>query len=435
MTTTSTTIRPLAGAGLALIALLAGLTGCGDKQPPAPPPTPVTVGEVRLQPVPLELQATGTVEPLQTVAVLPQVTGPITKVFFQEGQDVVPGQPLFQIDPRPFQAALQQAEAQVARDRATARNAEADAARYAELVEKEYVTAQQYAQARTSAEAGKATLAASIAAAEQARLDLQYATIRAPIGGRTGALMVRAGNLVRTGQTLPLVTINQIRPILVRFAVPATHLPAIQRFRERGAITVHVVPTGTNSLGTEQTETAGEATEVPTGAPDETSGDSAPAAAGQGTTTSQGGTVGGRAGGGRAGAAADGTGPGSDGTLTFVDNAVDTTTGTILLKGTFANPSGMLWPGEFVNVRMRLTTDTALTVPAAAVVSGQQGNYVFIVLPDGTAQQRPVTVERTQGGLAVIQGEVRPGERVVTDGQLRLRPGAKVQIKGKQGTS
>jgi multidrug efflux system membrane fusion protein len=171
---------------------------------------------------------------------------------------------------------------------------------------------------------------------------------------------------------------------------------------------VHVVPTGANPTGA---------------APDAGAADTETTSLGAGT----GGQADERTGGRTAG---DSAGPGSDGTLTFVDNAVDTTTGTILLKGTFANRDGTLWPGEFVNVRVRLATDTALTVPASAVVEGQQGNYVFVVAPDGTAQERKVTVDRTQGDLAVVAGEVKPGERVVTDGQLRLRPGAKVQIKG-----
>jgi multidrug efflux pump subunit AcrA (membrane-fusion protein) len=207
----------------------------------------------------------------------------------------------------------------------------------------------------------------------------------------------------------------------VRFAIPAVHLGAIQRFRSRGQVGVHVVPTGTNPAGGASTDQGPPASET--------------------ETTSQGASLGsadrqaGRAAGGDPDTLSEDaeSGPGSDGMLTFVDNAVDTTTGTILLKGTFANRNGALWPGGFVNVRMRLATDTALTVPAPAVVAGQQGNYVFVVAADGTAQQRKVVVDRIQGDVAVVTGEIRPGERVVTDGQLRLRPGAKVQIKGAGG--
>jgi multidrug efflux system membrane fusion protein len=241
--------------------------------------------------------------------------------------------------------------------------------RYAELAEREYVTAQQYDQARTTSAAAAATLAGSEAAVTQAKLNLQYATIRAPISGRTGSLRVREGNLVRTSDAQPLVTINQIRPILVRFAVPAANLGMIQKYRNQKPV-VRTDPVG-------------------------------------------------------------GGGPVSTGTLSFVDNAVDTTTGTIMLKGSFPNTDGALWPGEFVNVRLQLYVDeNALTVPARAVVAGQQGSYVFVIQPDSSAATRPVKVDRTTGDIAIVTGELKPGDRVVTDGQLRLRQGSKVQVKG-----
>ena len=352
---------------LPVLSVLAVLAGCAEKAPPPVPPVPVTVGTAERRAVPFELTATGTVEPTQTVAVQPQVSGPIVRIAFREGQEVEKGQVLFQLDPRPFQAALAQAEGILQRDQAQAANAEQEAKRYASLAEKEYVTAQQYDAARTSAAATTATLAASRAAVAQARLNLQYATIRAPISGRTGSLRVREGNLVRAGDPAPLVTINRIEPILVRFAVPAGHLPAIQRYRN-DRIVVTATPTGGGSP--------------------------------------------------------------SEGTLSFVDNAVDTTTGTILLKGTFPNTDGALWPGGFVNVRLRLYVDPeALVVPAAAVVSGQQGSFVFVVEGDSSAVTRTVKVDRTAGEFAIVSGEVRVGDRVVTDGQLRLRDGSKVQIK------
>jgi multidrug efflux system membrane fusion protein len=344
------------------------LAGCRDETLPPSPPVPVTLATVERQAVPFELAATGTVEPLQTVAVQPQLSGPIVRVAFTEGQDVQRGQVLFQIDPRPFQAALARAEAILARDKAQEANARQEAARYSQLAEQEYVTAQQYDQARTNAAAAAATLAGSEAALAEARLNLQYATIRAPISGRTGSLRVREGNLVRANESAPLVTINQIRPILVRFAVPASNLPLIQQYRGKDLV-VRAEPVG--------------------------------------------------------------GGPASEGTLGFVDNAVDTTTGTILLKGSFPNADGALWPGEFVNVRLRLYVDEgALTVPRKAVVAGQQGSYVFVVQRDSTAETKAVTVDRTAGELAVVSGEIEPGDRVVTDGQLRLRQGSKVQVKG-----
>jgi multidrug efflux system membrane fusion protein len=327
------------------------------------------VGLAERRAVPYELSATGTVEPMQTVNVLPQVSGPIVRIAFREGQDVTRGQVLFQLDPRPFQAALAQAQSLLQRDRATAANAEEQAKRYSALAEKDYVTAEQYDATRSSAAAASATVAASQAAVDQARLNLQYATIRAPISGRTGSLRVREGNLVRATDATPLVTINQIRPILVRFAVPAANLSDIQRYRAK-PVAVLATPTG-------------------------------------------GGTP-------------------SEGTLDFVDNAVDTSTGTILLKGRFPNADGALWPGEFVNVRLRLYVDqNALTVPASAVVSGQQGSFVFVIQPDSSAATRKVTVDRTAGDLALVSGEVKPGDRVVVDGQLRLRQGSKVQIKAR----
>jgi membrane fusion protein, multidrug efflux system len=331
------------------------------------------VGTAERRDVPFDLAATGSVEPLQTVAVQPQIGGPIVRIAFREGQDVAKGQVLFQIDPRPYQAALAQAEAFLARDRAQAANAEQEAKRYAELAEREYVTAQQYDQARTVSAAAAATLAGSEAAVEEARLDLQYATIRAPISGRTGSLRVRAGNLVRVADAAPLVTINQIRPILVRFAVPAANLPLIQRYRGEDLV-VRAEPVG------------------------------------GGTPT--------------------------EGQLTFVDNAVDTSTGTILLKGTFPNTDGVLWPGEFVNVRLRLYVERdALVVPATAVVTGQQGSFVFVVGADSAAATKPVKLGRTAGDVAIVDGELRPGERVVTDGQLRLQQGSKVQIKSAADTA
>ena len=350
----------------AALAALA-LSSCGDAKIPAAPPTPVMIGTVQQGPVPYEIAATGTVEPLQTVAVQPQVSGQIVRVLFHEGDDVKQGQVLFEIDPRPFRAALSQAQADLARARAQAEAADQQAKRYATLAEREFVTAQQNDQARTDALSARATLEGAQAAVDQARLNLQYATIRAPIGGRTGSLLVREGNLVRAASPEPLVTINQIRPILARFAVPASNLAQIQQ-RMGDKLPVRVEPT----------------------------------AGGQPST----------------------------GTLDFVDNTVDTTTGTILLKARFTNGDGLLWPGEFVNVRIRLyVQENALSVPAAAVVSGQSGTFVFKVKPDSSAVTVPVTVERTNDSVAVITADLKPGERVVTDGQIRLRDSARVQIR------
>jgi membrane fusion protein, multidrug efflux system len=356
------------GAALALLGL-----ACTKKDPPPAQRVPVTVAAAERRSMPFELSGTGTVEPLQTVSVQAQVGGILRRIAFREGDEVKQGQLLFELDPRPYRAALDQAEATLNRDQAQANNAAQDEKRYGALAEKQYVTAQQYEQVRTTAAAAQATLAGSQAAVEQARLNLQYATIRAPIGGRTGSLMIREGNLVRTSNTQPLVTINQIRPILVRFAVPASNLPLIQEHRGKDVVVRADVGGGENP---------------------------------------------------------------TEGTLSFVDNAVDTATGTILLKGRFPNDDGALWPGAFVNVRLQLYVESdALVVPAAAIVAGQQGNFVYVIQKDSTAATRPVTVSRTAGDYAIVNGDVQPGDRVVTDGQLRLRQGAKVQIKAEADTS
>jgi len=354
----------------AAVALLA--LACSDPGKHRVAEVPVTVARVEQRAIPYEIDATGTVEPLQTVAVASQVGGLLTHVAFREGDEVQRGQVLFQIDPRPYLAALQQTRGILAKDSAQLITAEQDAQRYAQLVQKDYVTTQQYDQVRANAASLKATVSADQAAVESARLNVQYATIRAPIAGRAGGLLVREGNLVHAnGQSL--VVINQLRPILVRFAVPSSHLP---RIRQYASDTLRVVaqPVG---IGGQPTE----------------------------------------------------------GTLSFLDNAVDTATGTILLKGRFGNANGALWPGEFVNVALRLyTQQDAIVAPAQAVVESQQGTYVFIVKSDGTAAVQPVVVERTAGDLAVIAKGLSPGQTVVTDGQLRLTTGSKVQIRAAPGT-
>ena len=356
-----------------LLPVLALVAACSKSDPPPPPPVPVTVATAERRSVPFELAATGQVEPLQTVAVQAQIGGILHRIAFKEGEEVKRGQVLFELDPRPYRAALDQALAALVRDSAQAANAAQEATRYETLAEKQYVTAQQYEQVRTNAAATRATLAGSQAAVAEARLNLQYATIRAPITGRTGSQLLREGNLVRANTAQPLVTINQIRPILVRFSVPAPNLPLLQEHRGKDII-VRAEPTGGGQF--------------------------------------------------------------SEGSLTFIDNAVDTATGTILLKGRFPNDDGSLWPGAFVNVRLQLYVEpNALVIPASAIVNGQQGSFVFVIQEDSSAATRPVTVSRTAGDFAIVNGEVQPGDRVVTDGQLRLRQGSKVQIKAPADTS
>jgi multidrug efflux system membrane fusion protein len=362
-------IRHSPGRASATITLLFA-AACTRQGKPAPVGVPVTVARVDRRAVPYEITATGTVEPVRTVAVISQVGGLLMRAAFKEGDDVREGQILLQIDPRPYQAVLDQALGILARDQAQLANAEQDLKRYEALVAKDYVTTQQYELAKTAAAADRATLAADQAAVETAQLNLQFATIRAPISGRAGSLLVKEGNLVKAGGQ-PLVTINQIHPILVRFAVPVVHLPLLRKYGN-AALPVQVRPGSTTGV----------------------------------------------------------TDP-SRGVLNFVDNAVDTLTGTILLKGRFDNQDGALWPGEFVNVSLALFTQgDALVVPSPAVVQGQQGPYVFIVRADSTADPRPVAIGRFAGDLTVIDRGVQQGEWVVTDGQLRLTAGSRVQVKG-----
>ena len=345
------------------------LAACSSRAASGPPRVPVSVARAVRQDLPYAIEATGSVEPINTVAITSQVGGMLQRVHFAEGDEVGAGQLLFVIDHRPFDAAVQQAEAALSRDLAQADNAARDAERYRTLVQDRSVTEADYQQKQAAADALRATVRADSAALTLARLNVEYATIRAPIAGRTGGLLVHEGNLVRAGATAPLVTINQLRPILVRFAVPVTQLPALQH---RGVADLVV----------------------------------------------------------QARVARD-TAPTARGVLSFVDNHVDSTTGTVLLKGKFANADGALWPGEFVDVTLIVGTQTgALVVPAQAVVTAQSGSYVFVVGDDGGARQQAVTVGRTVDSLAVITEGLDPGALVVTDGQLRLTPDARVEIRG-----
>ena len=347
------------------------LASCSESAPPRRPTIPVSVTAVKRTMIPFIVSANGVAEPMQTVAVEAQVSGILNAVTFAEGANVQAGQVLFQIDARPYAAALAQARAQLARDEAIAANARRDAARYGALVKEGYVTGSQADQAEATAASAAATVAAARAAVSRAAIDLANTTIRAPISGRTGSLLVRQGNLVRSTSQPPLVVINQIQPILVRFAIPQSQFPEIQRYYRGGnALQVRATPS-------------------------------------------------------------EGTGLPLDGTLAFVDNNVDSTTGTVLLKARFSNPEGTLWPGQYMKVALQLYVDpNALTLPAPAILTGQQGTYVFMIDSAGTATQRPVQVSRTVDSLAVIASGLREGEQVVVDGQSRLVAGSKVSIKG-----
>jgi multidrug efflux system membrane fusion protein len=387
---------------LPLVALLAA-AGCSKKDPPPrQPQVPVRVAVVARGAAPYTLTANGTVEPRQTARVTAQVSGIVTSVDFKEGDNVQKGQVLFRIDQRPYAAALAVAQAALARDQAQAAGARRDAERYQELAKQDYVTKSQAEGQTTTAAALAATVAADRAAIDKARFDLENTVVRAPISGRTGSLLVRQGNVVQASATQPLVVINQITPILVRFTVPAALFPDVQRFNRRGALAVQV--------------TSGGASIAATGA-------------GEGGPTGSGATANSATGNAASGIATDT----ARGALTFVDNAVDTTTGTVVLKAEFANTDGQLWPGEFVNVTLVLDVQqNQLLVPARAVQTGQQGTYVYVVQPDLTAATRPVTLGRTLGDTVVVQGGLTQGERVVVDGQSRLGAGARVTIASDQ---
>ena len=358
---------------------------------------PVITGVVTQKDVPLELRVIGAVEAYSVVAVKSQVGGELIKAHFTEGQFVNKGDTLFTIDPRPFETSLRQAEANLAkstalekqaeanlaRDLTQSKNASAQANRYATLLESGVVSRDQYDQFRTTADAlaetvradkanvetAQKAIEADRATVQSARLQLSFTTVRAPIDGRTGSLMVYQGNLVRTSDTTPLVMINQINPIHVTFSAPEKQLPEIKSYMANGKLKAQVIPPND------------EAHPEP-------------------------------------------------GTVDFVDNAVDNTTGTIKLKAVFANKERRLWPGQFVNVVLTLTTQAdAIVAPSQAVQTGQQGQFVFVVKPDQTVEMRPVVVAHTVADGAVIKSGVKPGEVVITDGQLRLVPGAKVKVK------
>jgi len=352
----------------AFLVAIATAACTGTKQKPAEEKVAVTVAKVEQKDVPMQIRLIGNVQPFSTVSVHALVNGQLTRVSFKEGDNVRKGQPLFTIDPRPYEATLQQAEANLARDEAQYRNAQSEAARYAELVKKDYVTKEEYEKMTSGAEAAKAVVAADRAAVENARLQLSYCNIVAPIDGRTGSLMVHAGNIVHTNDTNPLVVINQVTPIYVQFAVPESQLGSMRSRRDLG------VPVTASPRG-----------------------------------------------GGAAIAA---------GRLSFMDNAVDTTTGTITLKALFGNENRALWPGQFVTVAVTLQDrPKAVVVPSQAVQTGQRGQYVYVVKEDRSVEMRPVKVAETVDQQSIIEKGLGPGETVVTDGQLRLTPKSHVEVK------
>ena len=398
-----------------------------SKAPPARgrPTVPVVVTRARLADVPYTIEANGVVTPLRSANVQSQVEGIIKRVAFTEGQNVTAGQVLFEVDPRPYRAAYQQATAVLNRDKANAENARHQAERYAALSAQDYVTKEQAEQQRANAGATSASVAADEALLATARFNLDNTTIRAPISGRTGALLVKEGNLVHASGAAPMVLINQVSPILVRFAIPATQLPLLQRYGTTGGLVVLATPN------------SGSGQAVDPGAPaiGLTMGNGDPGAANPGRSPARPDAQGGSSTGStRPSAQLTSLVQAEHGTLSFIDNAVDTTTGTVLLKASFPNPNQRLWAGEFVSTQLNLFVEQqALVVPTQAVVTGQSGSYVYVVTDSGTAQQRPVAVERTAGAMSLIASGLRGGEQVVTDGQSRLTPNAKVSVMTPQG--
>ena len=398
----------ISSCGFGLILLALASAGCGTNGsatqagPRRSDAVPVVMAAAGLRDVPLELQVIGNVEAYATISVKSQITGPLTTVHFREGDYVRKGDLLFSIDRSPFEAALASAEADMARtqallgqaeatlkrDTAQARYAQSQATRYSDLFKKGIVSRDQAEQMQSGADAlaegvradeaairsAQASITASRANADNARIQLSYTTIRSPIDGRTGNLSVKAGNLV-AANTVELITINQVQPIYVTFSVPEAQLGGIKNYMTREKLAVFAAP------------------QDAVAAPPET------------------------------------------GALTFIDNNVDQTTGTIKLKGTFTNPERKLWPGEFVRVTLRLATQRgAVVVPSQAVQTGQDGSFVYLVKPDMTVESQPVVTGSRVDQDIVVERGLRAGDRVVTEGQLRLAPVMKVRTKDmKQG--
>lgn len=378
-----------------LVAGLILLMGCSNghtttREDSKQAPVPVTVASVVQRDVPVQISSIGNVEPYARVSVKSQVKGELSEVYFTEGQEVKKGELLFLIDPRPFEAALRESEANLAKDRAMANDAKLSARRYAELFKRGVVSKEQYDNNTTNYEALRATVRADQADLDNAKLQLEFCHIRSPIDGRIGKLMVDRGNLVKENDTV-LADINQVKPIYVEFSVPEQMLSPIRRsmIKESNLPVVATIPEENASV-----------TAVRQGAKQLGAGDAADKR------------------------------DSSVGRLSFVNNEVDVETGTILLKAVFSNEDELLWPGQFVNVLLTLDTQrNAVLVPNTAIQEGQKGSYVYVVKPDGTVEAQPVVVSRKLDQESVIKTGLNPGQRVVTSGQLNLAPGMKIEVK------
>jgi len=353
---------------LVLFAAAVILPACSSgKKPPGNKPVPVVTAVAVKKTIPVQIRAMGSVEAFQSISVRSQITAQIAKVFFREGQDVKKGELLLALDCRTTEADLAQAQATLAKDRALARYADEQVKRYADLLKKDYVAKEQYEQFQASAAALQATIRSDEALVESSTVKMQYCSIYSPIDGRAGMLKVNQGNLVKENDT-EILTINQIQPVNVAFAIPEKDLPRVKKHLHSSRLEVKAFIPG------EDNPEAGE--------------------------------------------------------LTFVDNAIDRTTGTITLKGTFANGARRLMPGQFVNVVLILANEPdVVTVPSQSVEQGQEGPYVYVVGQGSTVELRQVATGADVAGETVIVTGLKPGERVVTDGQMRLTPGAKVTLK------
>ncbi|MGH9710811.1 MAG: efflux RND transporter periplasmic adaptor subunit [Candidatus Acidiferrales bacterium] len=349
---------------------LFGIAGCTEHAAPPPdiPVIPVMAAKAVVKAMPIELHAIGTGEASSTVSVESQVAGIVKEVHYKQGQFVKKGDLLVTLDNRPFVANLQLAQANLSKDKASAELARVQAGRYQKLFQSGIVPKEQYDQFVATADAGEAAVQADQAAIETAKLQVSYCSIYAPISGRTGSQLVYPGAVVKANDAPILVIINQISPVYVDFSVPQQYLDEIKGYMKKGRLSIQATTSDSTAL--------------------------------------------------------------ESGYLTFVNNTVDASTGTIVLKGTFPNRDLRLWPGEFVTVILRLSEQQkAVVVPSQAVQTGQQGDYIFVIKPDMTVDSRAVKVARTIGGESVIADGVKPGETVVTDGQVRLVPGMKVEVK------
>jgi multidrug efflux system membrane fusion protein len=369
--------KPFRTSAITGVLLVAGLSSCGSKEGPAAKPgarpVPVTVTAAVQKDVPVEIDAVGTAEAVSTVQVMPQVGGLVQEVHFKEGDFVKKGALLFSIDTRPYQASLAAAQAELVKSNALADQAHQDLERFGKLAAEGVATQLDLSQKRANAAAMDATLAANRAAIASTSINVQYATIRAPIDGRTGSLLVHAGNVVRATDTRALVTIRTIAPIYVRFAVPEQFLPRVQDALRAGPVAVSARPRGDVSGG-------------------------------------------------------------ETGALTFVENSVDSASGKIDMKGVFLNDDQGLWPGQLVDVVVRLSVEKgALVVPESAVQVGQDGAYTFVVGDGKKAELRHIVTSRTVASEVVVSKGLAAGERVVTDGQVRLRDGTDVTVKAPLG--